>query len=367
MERLCRRLGTTVPVLQSGMGGVAGPELAAAVSNAGGLGVLAALLVPPEVLREQIRHLRQRTDRPFGVNIWLHAELRPPRGLDGLDPELVGGVQDTLDAIRREHGLPEATDAPAAMPDLIDAAVEVMLDERIPVFSAGLGVPDADLVERFHRVGSVVMAMVVDGDDAVESVERGVDVVIAQGTEAGGHRSTGTKRQRAAAAGTTTMVLVPAVRDAVGPDVAVVAAGGIADGRGLAAAMALGADGALLGTRFVATVESSASEAWKRALLAHDRPTVLTDSLTGQWARTLRNDFVDRYDRSGAGTLPGLLQLSAAGDVFAAGRQRGDAELQPLYAGESARLIDDLPTAAEVVARLVAEAEAALGRPLGSR
>jgi NAD(P)H-dependent flavin oxidoreductase YrpB (nitropropane dioxygenase family) len=160
------------------------------------------------------------------------------------------------------------------------------------------------------------------------------------------------------------MVLVPAVRDAVGPDVAVAAAGGVADGRGVAAATVLGADGVLLGTRFVATVESTADAAWKQALLAHDRPTVLTDALTGQWARTLRNDYVERYDRAAPGTLPSLLQSTAAGDIFAAGRSQGDVEMMPLYAGEGANLIHDLPTAADVVRQVVAEAELVLGRPV---
>jgi nitronate monooxygenase len=253
---------------------------------------------------------------------------------------------------------------PMPTPDLIPDAIDVMVDERIPVFSAGVGLPSAELVDRFHHVGSTVMAMVTDVDDAVAAVERGVDVVVAQGSEAGGHRSVGAKRPRERAAGTGTVVLVPAVRDALGPEVPLVAAGGIADGRGVAAALVLGADGVLLGTRFVATVESTAADVWKQELLSHQRPTVLTDVFTGQWGRTLRNRFVDRYEAAGTGTLPSLLQMGAASDVFAAARQAGDPEAMPLWGGESARLIGDLPPAAAVVRQLVDEAQQALGRPL---
>jgi nitronate monooxygenase len=364
MDRLGSLLGIEVPIVQSGMGGVAGPELAAAVCEAGGLGILAALMLPPDVLRKQIADLRSRTERPFGINIWMHDELLPPLLPAELDVSLLGGVRRALDEIRQARGLAPVGGEPQPTPNLIPDALEVMIDERVPVFSAGVGLPPAELVERFHRVGTTVMAMVTNTVDATEAVARGVDIVVAQGSEAGGHRSVGTKLARDDALGLGTMVLVPAVRDVVGDEVAVVAAGGIADGRGVAAALVLGADGVLLGTRFVATAESAAHPAWKERLLDGERRTVVTDSFTGQWARTLRNDYVARYERTGVGTLPSLLQMSVAGDIFATAREAGEAELMPLYAGDSARLLRDLPAAGEVVERLVAEAEQALGRPL---
>lgn len=346
------------------MGGVAGPDLASAVCASGGLGILAALMLPPDVLRDQIAALRSRVDGPFGVNIWLHTELQPPQRPGDLDPALVGRVRHVLDGVRTGHELPTWSGPLPEIPDLIGPALDVMIDERVPVFSTGVGLPSADLVGRFHDVGSRVVTMVASVEDAVEAVACGADVIVAQGAEAGGHRSVGAKRPRAEIGGSSTFVLVPAVRDAIGPDVPLAAAGGIADGRGLAAAMALGADGVLLGTRFVATKESAAAGVWKQAVLDHERPTVLTDSLTGQWARVLRNDFVEHYDAAAPGTLPSLLQASAAGDIFAAGRERGDVDMMPLYAGDAAILIDDLPTVSEVVERLVADAERVLGRPL---
>lgn len=359
MTRLTARLSIEVPVVQSGMRGVAGPDLAAAVSNAGGLGILAALMVAPDALHEQIAAVRRRTDRPFGVNVWLHDELRPPPTPDSLAKDHVERVQEVLNGLRARLGLAPPSGLPAPVPDLLDDALDVLVDERIPVFSAGVGLPTAELVERFHEVGTVVMAMVTTVEDAVEAVARGVDVVVAQGAEAGGHRSIGAKGPRAAAQGTGSMVLIPAVRDAVGSDVVVVAAGGIADGRGLAAAMVLGADGVLLGTRFVATAESLAHPEWKQAILAGVRPTVVTDAISGQWARTLQNDFVTHVDAAGVEPLPGLLHLNAAGDIFAAARSRSEVELMPLYAGDSARLIHDAPSAAEVVRQITVEAVAA--------
>lgn len=364
MGRLSRRLGIDTPIIQSGMRGVAGPDLAAAVSNAGGLGVLAGLLATPDALREQIRSLRSLTVNPFGVNLWLHEELRTPVAPGDVDPATVEEVQGALNEIRSAHGLELKHGAPMPIPDLFGAAVDVLLDEQVPVFSAGLGIPEAQLVERFHEVGTAVMAMVISPDDAREAVARGVDVVVAQGSEAGGHRSVGTKPAAAVATGQGTMSLVPAVRDAVGGEVPVVAAGGIADGRGLAAAVMLGADGVLLGTRFVATAESTAHPVWKQEILASTRPTVVTDAITGYWARVLSNDLVERYRSTGAGVLPSLLQASASGDVTGYGATAGEAELLAMYGGEAAVLVHDLPTAAEVVTHLRTQAEELLGRPL---
>jgi NAD(P)H-dependent flavin oxidoreductase YrpB (nitropropane dioxygenase family) len=138
MNQLCARLDIDWPIIQSGMGGVAGTDLAAGVCNAGGLGVLAALMMPPDLLRDQIRDLRRRTDRPFGVNIWLHDELSPPVPPVQLPKDLADRVRGVLDGIRFDAGLPGRTGEIDPIPDLVDAAIDVMIDERIPVFSAGV-------------------------------------------------------------------------------------------------------------------------------------------------------------------------------------------------------------------------------------
>ncbi|MDA3040973.1 MAG: nitronate monooxygenase, partial [Actinomycetota bacterium] len=295
-------LGITHPILQSGMGGVAGPELVAAVSNAGGLGILAALNLRPEALRSGIEKVRELTDRPFGVNIWLHADVRTPVDVGRLDDDLVRGMQSVLNDYRPRHDLPPKLDRPPAPTDLVGPAIEVMLEERIPVFSAGLGIPETELTQRLHEHGTKVIAMVTSVADALAAAAQGTDVVVVQGSEAGGHRSVGAKLPQQQAVGGGLFTLLPEVirrLAAAGTPVPVVAAGGIVDGRGLAAALVLGAQGALLGTRFVATQESQANDVWKQKLIGDHGETVVSDAFTGQWARMLRTEFTDRWAESG--------------------------------------------------------------------
>jgi len=356
---LTELLGLEVPIVQAGMGGVAGPELVAAVSRAGGLGILAGLNVPPEELRARIRQVRALTDRPFGVNLWLHADLRPPADVATIPEATVVAVQSVLNRFRARLGLPPTVARPAPVPDLVDGAIAVLLEERPPVFSTALGLPDAALVARCHARGIRVLAMVTSVADAREAEARGVDAVVAQGLEAGGHRSVGQRLPSGDVGQVATMVLVPQVVDAV--RVPVVAAGGIADGRGLAAALALGASGAQLGTRFVATREAAGPEFRKKALLEADSgATVLTPVVSGLPARYLRNAFIAEYEASGAPVLPPLVQARAAEDIVAAAAAREALDYFPIAAGQSVGLVDDLPGAAEVVEAIVREARAVL-------
>lgn len=266
-----------------------------------------------------------------------------------------------LNEHRPRFDLAPTLDRPPKPEDLIDEALETLIAERVPVFSAAIGLPEPDLVDRFHHAGTKVVSMVATAEDARAAHDAGADVIVAQGAEAGGHRSYGTKRPLTEAAGTGTFSLVPEVIEAIGGQAPVVAAGGIVDGRGLAAALMLGADGVLLGTRFVATRESSAAPVWKEQLLDGRGETVLSDGFTGQWARMLRSEFTDKWAASGAAPLPGLLQSAAGADLFGAARALGDDQFQPLYAGASWGRLRDLPGAAEVVERLLAEAESLLG------
>jgi nitronate monooxygenase len=190
-----------------------------------------------------------------------------------------------------------------------------------------------------------------------------VDAVVAQGSEAGGHRSTWIKPVSREAACVGTLVLVPQVVEAV--KVPVIAAGGIADGRGVAAAIALGASGVMLGTRFVATREASVPPFWKKAIVdGSSDSTTNTDVLSGLYARAIRNSFTEEYAASGAPVLPALVQANAAQDVYGAAAAQGNPEYFPLIAGQSAGLINDLPGAAEVVRTIVAEARAAMDSAL---
>jgi len=356
---LCDLLGIEYPILQSGMRRIAGPDLAAEVSKAGGLGILAGLLAKGEDLRAQIRRVRELTDRPFGVNLWLHSELRPPVDPATLPQEHVQAVQQALNVFRRRLGIAETLARPAPTPDTIEEAFEIILEERVPVWSTGLGEPDEQRIRRCHERGARVVAMVASVEDARRVVSSGADAVVAQGAEAGGHRSFGVKPASREEAAVGTMVLVPEIVDTVA--VPVIAAGGIADGRGVAAALALGASGVMLGTRFVATRESLAPAFWKQAILeARGDQTGITDAFSGLYARAISNAFAAGYEASGAPVLPSLLQSSTAQDVYTASAAQGNRDYFPLLAGQSSGLIRNLPGAPEVVASLVAETRSAL-------
>jgi nitronate monooxygenase len=358
---LCDLLGIEYPILQSGMGGVAGPEMVAEVSRAGALGILAGLRLTRDQLRAGIRRVRELTDRPFGVNLWLHTELMPPADVTKIPEGTVRKVQDTLNRFRVRLGIPVSELRPPPVPDLIGEAFEVILEERVPVWSIGLGNPDRGWVERCHERGIKIVAMVATVDDARAVAASGVDAVIAQGAEAGGHRSTWVKPASREAAQVGALALVPQVVDAV--TVPVIASGGIADGRGLVAALALGAEGALMGTRFVATRESMAAEFWKKSLLERDsEATTVTDAISGLYGRALRNTYTEEYAAAGAPVLPALVQSSAAKDIFDAAWARQNGEYYPMWSGQGVGLIHDLPGAGEVVETIVREARAVMER-----
>ena len=357
---LCDLLGIEYPIVQSGMGGVAGPDLVAEVSRAGGLGILAGLNIGPEDLRALIRRVRALTDRPFGVNLWLHSALRPPLDPASVPAPTLQAAQAELNRFRDRLGVPSSLARPAAAPGVVEAAFQVILDERVPVFSGALGRLEPKLVGACHERGVKVMVMTATVEDARKATAAGADVIVAQGSEAGGHRSVDGKPASAEeAGGTATMALIPQMVDAV--RVPVVAAGGIADGRGLAAALALGASGILLGTRFVATRESQAPEFYKKRLLeGESETTTVTDVFSGLWARALPNTFSREYRASGAPVLPPVLQRNAANDIYQAALQQGNGEYYPMWSGQSVGLIRDLPGAADVVEAIVREAHAVL-------
>jgi nitronate monooxygenase len=363
---LCGLLGIEYPILQAGMAGAAGPELVAAVSNAGALGILPGLNLPPDQLRVQIQKIRTLTDKPFGVNLWLHADMWPPADASRVPAATVATVRAALNGLRARLGLSPSTAAPTSSPDIVGAAFEVILQERAPVFTAAVGEPSADMVNRCHERGMKVIAMINTTRQArvVEGV--GVDAIVAQGSEAGGHRSLRVKPDRAGAEGIGTLALVPQVVDAV--SVPVIAAGGIADGRGLAAVLALGAQGAQIGTRFVVTREGTAADFRKKALLeAESEQTALTDVVSGLWSRYLRNTYIEEYEKTGAPVLPVHVHTRFAQDIFDHAASHQDPAWLPLATGQSVGLVHDLPGAAEVVERIVREANAALARLTTSR
>ncbi|MEA2794479.1 MAG: hypothetical protein QOI87_1859 [Bradyrhizobium sp.] len=325
MTAFCERLGIEIPIIQAPMGGAAGPALAAAVSNAGALGTLALWGADTEALRRQVRETRALTSKPFAVNL----NLEFPQ-------------EERLDAC---------------------------LQEGVPIISLFWREPSA-LVARAKAGGATVLHTVSTAKEARQAVECGVDVVVAQGWEAGGHvRGT-----------VATMPLIPAVVDAVGP-IPVIAAGGIADGRGLAAAMALGASGAWIGTRFLASEEVAIHPHYRERLLraTEDDTAYLEELFDIGWPkaphRVLRNSTVAEWEAAGR---PATGKRPGEGEVVATSKSRGpivryrsytpaadadgNIDALSLWAGQSVGLVHKIQPAADIVREIDREARAILRR-----
>src|SRR4051812_27666282 len=313
--RLTDLLEIEHPVMLAGMGGVSYHQLVSAVSDAGGFGCLGASVMGNEQMVEEIRAVRAATDKPFGVDLL------------------------------------------TASPGDMVKQVQSIIDEGGRVFVAGLGVP-LDVISLCHDNNVLVVNMCGKVRHAVNAVEAGCDIVVAQGTEAGGHTGQ-----------VATMALVPQDVDAVGDRVPVVAAGGLFDGRGLAAALALGADGVWMGTRFIATPEARAVPGYKDALLRiGEDGTVVSRGYTGKTCRVVRNGYTQYWEEhpDDLQPFPAQFMRSMNDGANHLGLDDTTPDIDPdkefWPAGQGAGAIDELVPAGDLVRQIVAEAEAALAR-----
>lgn len=297
---ICEILGIKYPILQGGMAWVATAELAAAVSNAGGLGIIGAGNAPGSYVRDEISKVKKLTDKPFGVNVML------------LSP-------------------------------FVDEVIDIVYEEKVPVITTGAGNP-GKYIARFKKIGTKVIPVVPAVALAKKMEHEGVDAVIAEGTESGGHVGE-----------LTTMALLPQVIDAV--KIPVIAAGGIADGRGLVSALALGAQGVQMGTIFVCASECTAHENYKKAIIkAGDRGTVVTGKATGHPVRILKNKLAREFEK--------LEKASAAVEEYeklGVGRLRaavveGDADYGSVMAGQIAGLVKEIKPAKDIIEDIMNEA-----------
>jgi nitronate monooxygenase len=351
---LCELLGVRHPVLLAGMaGGPTTPELVAAVSRAGGLGVFGASGMTPDALAAAVRRARELTDAPVGVNV-LVAPSVPGSG----DPE---ATRTHLAPLRRELGLPDPPPPPPARPGTPEELVAAGLEAGARVVAVGLGDP-APIVPLAKAAGVPLLAMVTTAEEARRVVASGADAVVAQGSEAGGHRSTLELPADGSLPMVGTFALVPQVAAAV--DVPVVAAGAVMDVRGLVAALALGAAGVQMGTRFLGAREAAVPESYRARLrAARETDTRLIRALTGRPARGLPNRLVELMERDAPASLGWPTQAVAMGDIREAGARKDDPELIALFAGQGAGMVDPEPLGAEeIVRRVVEEAHAALAR-----
>jgi nitronate monooxygenase len=351
--RVAGLLGTRYPIVQAPMaGGFTTPELVAAVSNAGALGSLGGATLGPDELRDVIAAVRRLTDRPFGVNLFA------PLPFPEVTAEQVAEMQAVLAPVRDELGLPEPQDVPSRPPpELVDAQLAVVAEERVPVFSFTFGVPP---LERIRDAGSVVLGTATTVEEAVELERLGVDAIVAQSGEAGGHRGTFLGPFEDAVVGG--VALVPRIADRV--SVPVLLAGGIMDGRGIAAALALGAEGVQLGTAFLGCPEGGTASLQREAMVGAPDSTVVTRAYSGRHARLVRTPLVDAIENAAVAPLPFPLQAMITADVRAAALAAGRTDLLLVLAGQGAAAVRELP-AAELVGTLVRETEEAIRRVAG--
>jgi enoyl-[acyl-carrier protein] reductase II len=307
---ICDLLGIDHPILLAGMGGVSYAEVCAAVSEAGGFGSLGMAGTSPKFIESQMNRVRELTDEPFGVDLL------------------------------------------AAQPESLTAAVDIIIENGAKAFIAGLGVP-YPIVKQLKDAGIVVMAMVGKVDHAVKAERAGCDAVIAQGTEGGGHTGA-----------VASLALWPQVVDSV--NIPVIAAGGLYDGRGLAAALALGCQGVWMGTRFIASTEAHAGQAYKDAIVTMgDADTVVSRGFTGKTLRALRNKTTEQFETEKAKPFPAQVmesvQLNRLGPI-AGITENLDPETQCFAAGQGGGGVHEILPSAEIIRRTLAEAQAVLQR-----
>lgn len=342
----------TLPFLSSPLilAPIAGPgsaELVAAVCEAGAFGILASPYSTPDRMLEDARSIRERTQRPFGINLFIDGAL------PAISREELKAAYTQLTPYYDELGLTQPADVPTP-PDCYREQIDALLKIKPAVFSFTFGIPDHDVLTRVKAAGIFTIGTATTVDEAIALERAGVDAVCAQGAEAGGHR--GSFGGVVSASPIGTIALVPQVVDAVA--LPVIAAGGITDGRGIAAALALGAVAAQCGTAFLLSAEARTSPAYRDALRSgRADETVLTTAFSGRMARGIRNRFALEMDDA-AKRAPYPYQNALTRDLRAQAAAAGRAEVLSLWAGQAFPLAKAAP-AAEIVERLLREAHAA--------
>jgi nitronate monooxygenase len=377
---LCDRLGIEYPVILAGMGPVAGvgapvatAELAAAVSNAGGLGVLGGVAYSADALRAEIEKVRSLTDKPFGVDLLLSPNFLVPRGRTGKGsvrnarsaPKLpsahVAAVRKIADDLQIEWK--QAPETPTGIgtswipegQSYAGAQIEVVIEQEVPVFASGLGTP-AQFSEVLKKHGIAIISLVGTVRAARQVAEGGADFVVAQGTEAGGHTGR-----------IGTLALLPQVMDAVSP-IPTIAAGGVASGRALAGAIAMGAVGGWVGSAFLVSEEANQPELQKQRIIdAAAEDTIVTRLYSGKTMRNIKNPLIDAWEASGLHALPMGLQGLLIRDLQYSIEQAGRQDLLMNAAGQTAGMLNEKRPAKAILEEMVAEAADVLSSGLAKR
>src|SRR5277367_3894295 len=340
--RVASTLGIEYPIIQGPLGGFSAQRLTAAVSNFGGLGSFGALGLAPSAIQEVIAEIRSLTKKPFAMNLWVSMEDEGAATSDAAAFERARSyIAPYLEAV----GASKPQFSPYK-PQRFEDQARALLDAKVPAFSFIFGIPPREILEECHRQSIVTIGTATTRDEAIALEQAGVDVVVASGFEAGGHRGSFLRASEDSLTGTISLVLqvVDAVR------VPVVAAGGIADARGIVAALALGAEGVQMGTVFLACEESGAHPLHRDAILSREAGhTALTRGFTGRLARGVDNELLQTLNQPGTEILPYPLQRALMRSLALPAQKAGKAELLALWAGQSANLarcpsVDDLLT-----------------------
>ncbi|MBS4211189.1 MULTISPECIES: NAD(P)H-dependent flavin oxidoreductase [Neobacillus] len=346
---LTKLLEVRYPIIQAPMaGGVTSSELVAAVSNSGGLGMIGAGYLSPSQLRQQIHEIRELTSRNFGVNLFVPSPYN-------VDEDKINYAKSVLMPLQEGLGIEGNPSLPSFEADLktFHEQVDIIIEEKVPVCSFTFGLPSAEIIAKLKQHSITLVGTATTVQEAKLNEEAGMDAVVVQGMEAGGHRGTFLGGDQQSLIGL--MSLLPQATDSI--SIPIIAAGGIMDGRGVMAAKCLGALGVQMGTAFLVCEESGANKLHKQAILeAEEDQTVLTKAFSGKMARGVNNRFIHKHEQM-ENHLPAYpVQNELTKAIRKASAAKGNHEYMSLWSGQSPRLARNI-TVSELIGRIISEAE----------
>ncbi|MDQ0197915.1 NAD(P)H-dependent flavin oxidoreductase [Neobacillus ginsengisoli] len=350
-NKITELLKVEYPIIQAPMaGGVTTSKLVAEVSNSGGLGMIGAGYMTPVQIREQIREIRQLTSNPFGINLFVPNEFKVTENEIKSANQFLNPIRQQLNLHQKDNfELPNFNN----VFETFIEQIKVVIEEMIPICSFTFGIPSREVIAELKQSNIILMGTATTVEEAVENEKIGMDIVVAQGSEAGGHRGNFINRSQESLIGL--MSLIPQVVDNV--SIPVVASGGIMDGRGLMASICLGAKGVQMGTAFLTCVESGAHKVHKETILnANEDQAVLTRSFSGKWARGIKNKFILEMQKHET-LLPDFpAQNRLTQDIRKTSSEQNNQDFMSLWSGQSPRLAKS-QTVKSLIKNIIAEAK----------
>jgi nitronate monooxygenase len=349
-NELTRLLNIEYPIIQAPMaGGVTSPDLIAAVSNSGGLGMMGAGYMAPGQIREQIRQIRQLTDKPFGINLFVPTNYTIDREKINLVKHSMKHIMEKLKYQSEDIEIPSFEENI----DNFKEQINIIIDEKVPICTFTFGIPSADVINQLKNHSIIVIGTATTVEEAILNEKAEMDAVVLQGSEAGGHRGTFKKSIQESLIGLIS--LIPQASDHV--HIPLIAAGGIMDGRGVMAAKCLGAKGFQFGTAFLTCVESGANQVYKDAILhSTEDQTVLTTAFSGKIARGIKNTFITEMEKVKEDIPVYPIQNELTKGIRKAAGTLKNQEYMSLWSGQSPRLAKS-STAKELIEQIISETE----------